>query len=152
MAGLAAALGASATAGGAGALEAAGGAAQLGSSAAGGGLFAWLGGVLGFAHGGIVPGGIVPSAAGGWALPSFAGAVPALLHSREMVLPADLSQGLQQMIGGGGAGDGGAHFHAHFHGPADAPAIGRWFRDNLRQNAGALRDLFRSNALTPRSL
>ena len=129
-------------------------AATLGASAAGGGLFGWLGGLLGFAHGGIVPGGIVPSAAGGWALPGFAGATPALLHSREMVLPADISQGLQDMIGGGGAkGAGGdAHFHAHFHGPADAPAISRWFRDNLHRNAGAVRDLFRSNALTPRSL
>jgi hypothetical protein len=54
------------------------------------------------------------------------------------------------MIAQGGAGD--AHFHAHFHGPADAPAISRWFRDNLRSNAGAVRDLFRQNALTPRSL
>lgn len=147
LSGLAATLGASAAAGGAGAL--AGGGAAAAGGAAGGGLFGWLGGVLGFGRGGIVP-----SAAGGWALPSFAGAVPALLHSREMVLPADLSQGLQDMIGAGGSGAGGgdAHFHAHFHGPADAPAIGRWFRDNLRQNAGALRDLFRSNALTPRSL
>jgi hypothetical protein len=92
----------------------------------------------------------VPSAAGGWALPNFAGATPALLHGREMVLPADISQGLQNMIGGGGSGD--AHFHAHFHGPADAPAISRWFRDNLHRNAGAVRDLFRSNTLTPRSL
>jgi len=67
----------------------------------------------------------------------------------EMVLPADISQGLQGMIASGGAGD--AHFHAHFHGPADAPAISRWFRDNLKSNAGAVRDLFRQNALTPRS-
>jgi hypothetical protein len=54
---------------------------------------------------------------------------------------------------GGDASDssGDTHFHAHFHGPADAPAINRWFRDTLRQNAGAFRDLFRSNTLTPRS-
>jgi len=156
LAGLTATLGAAGAitgaSGGAGAL-ATGGAAAAGTSAAGGGLFGWLaggvGGVLGFSRGGIVP-----SAAGGWALPSFAGATPALLHSREMVLPADLSQGLQEMIGSGGAtGAGGdAHFHAHFHGPADAPAISRWFRDNLHRNAGAVRDLFRSNTLTPRSL
>jgi hypothetical protein len=132
----------------------AGALATGGASAGGGGLFGWLGGLLAFSRGGIVP-----SAAGGWALPNFAGATPALLHGREMVLPADISQGLQQMIAGGdgpngagGATNGDAHFHAHFHGPADAPAIGRWFRDNLRQNAGAVRDLFRSNALTPRSL
>jgi hypothetical protein len=123
----------------------AGGAASVGGAAAGGGgFFSWLGGLFAFARGGIVP-----SAAGGWAVPNLAGGVPALLHAREMVLPADISQGLQGMIAAGGAGD--AHFHAHFHGPADAPAISRWFRDNLRGNAGALRDLFRQNALTPRS-
>lgn len=122
----------------------AGGAATAGAAAGGGGLLSWLGGLFSFGGGGIVP-----SAAGGWALPNFAGATPALLHAREMVLPADISQGLQGMIASGGAGD--AHFHAHFHGPADAPSISRWFRDNLRSNAGAVRDLFRQNALTPRS-
>lgn len=122
----------------------AGGAATAGAAAGGGGFFSWLGGLFSFAEGGIVP-----SAAGGWAVPNLAGATPALLHAREMVLPADISQGLQGMIAGGGAGD--AHFHAHFHGPADAPAVSRWFRDNLKSNAGALRDLFRQNALTPRS-
>lgn len=122
----------------------AGGATAAGAAAGGGGLFSWLGGVFGFARGGIVP-----SAAGGWAVPNFAGATPALLHAREMVLPADISQGLQSMIAAGGAGD--AHFHAHFHGPADAPSISRWFRDNLKSNAGAVRDLFRQNVLTPRS-
>ncbi|HYM73590.1 MAG TPA: hypothetical protein VET89_11455 [Stellaceae bacterium] len=140
MAGTTAAEGASA-----GASLAGGGAAAAGAAAGGGGIFSWLGGLCAFARGGIVP-----SAAGGWALPNFAGATPALLHAREMVLPADISQGLQGMIAQGGAGD--AHFHAHFHGPADAPAISRWFRDNLRSNAGAVRDLFRQNALTPRGL
>lgn len=126
-------------------LGSAAGAAAAGGAAGGGGLFSWVGGLLGFARGGVVP-----SAAGGWALPNFAGARPALLHAREMVLPAHISEGLQAMIGGGGGGA--QHFHAHFHGPADAPAVSRWFRDNLKQNAGALRDLFRTNALTPRSL
>jgi hypothetical protein len=130
---------------GAGASLAGGGAAVTGAAVSGGGLFSWLGSLFAFAKGGIVP-----SAAGGWAVPNFAGAMPALLHAREMVLPADISQGLQGMIAGGRGG--GAHFHAHFHGPADAPAISRWFRDNLRSNAGAVRDLFRQNALTPRSL
>ncbi|HWB50171.1 MAG TPA: hypothetical protein VG651_13755 [Stellaceae bacterium] len=129
---------------GAGATLAGGAATTAGAAAGGGGLFPWIGGLFGFAKGGIVP-----SAAGGWAVPNLAGATPALLHAREMVLPADISQGLQGMIAAGGAGD--AHFHAHFHGPADAPAVSRWFRDNLRSNAGALRDLFRQNALTPRS-
>jgi len=125
---------------GAGASLAGGGAAAAGAAAGGGGFFSWVGSLLGFARGGIVP-----SAAGGWALPNFPGATPALLHAREMVLPANISEGLQNMIAGGGTGD------AHFHGPADAPSISRWFRDNLRSNAGAVRDLFRQNALTPRS-
>ena len=127
---------------------AAAGTAEAGAAAGGAGIFGGLFSLFGFARGGIVP-----SAAQGWALPSFAGAVPALLHSREMVLPAPISQGLQAMIAGGGSdGGGAAHFHAHFHGPADAPAIARWFRDNMRANAGTIRDLFRSNALTPRTL
>ena len=145
MATLTAALtGAAAASGGAAAASGLGaaGAAAGGAAAGGGGFFAWLGGLFGFAKGGIVP-----SAAGGWVLPNFAGATPALLHAREMVLPAPISDGLQAMIAGGGT----AHFHAHFHGPADAPAISRWFRDNLRQNAGAIRDMFRQNALTPRN-
>jgi hypothetical protein len=129
---------------GAGASLAGGGAAAAGAAAGGGGLFSWIGGLL------FEKGGIVPSAAGGWALPNFAGATPALLHAREMVLPAAISEGLQGMIAGGGGS--GAQFHAHFHGPADAPSISRWFRENLRGNAGAVRDLFRQNALTPRSL
>lgn len=147
--GLAAAMaGAAAVSGGSAAISGLGGAAgaaAAGSAAGGGGFFSWLGGLFAFAKGGIVP-----SAAGGWALPNFAGATPALLHAREMVLPAPISEGLQQMIGSGGGS--GQHFHAHFHGPADAPAIGRWFRDNMRQNASAIRDMFRQNALTPRSL
>jgi len=150
MASLTAALTGAAVAGGgvaaAGGIGVAGAAA--GSAAAGeGGLFSWLAGLLAFARGGIVP-----SAAGGWALPNFAGAAPALLHAREMVLPAHISEGLQDIIGRGGSPGAGQHFHAHFHGPADAPAVSRWFRDNMRQNAGAIRDIFRQNALTPRTL
>ena len=66
----------------------AGGAATAGAAAGGGGFFSWLGGLFSFAEGGIVP-----SAAGGWAVPNLAGATPALLHAREMVLPADISPG-----------------------------------------------------------
>jgi hypothetical protein len=129
----------------AGTIGAAGSVAGGAAAASGGGFFSWLGGLFAFARGGIVP-----SAAGGWVLPNFTGATPALLHAREMVLPAPISEGLQAMIGG--TGGGAAHFHAHFHGPADAPAISRWFRDNMRANAGAIRDMFRQNALTPRTL
>ena len=50
----------------AGGLGEAAGAAAAGSAAGGGGLFSWLGGLFAFARGGIVP-----SAAGGWALAEF---------------------------------------------------------------------------------
>jgi hypothetical protein len=73
-----------------------------GAASGGGGLFSWLGGLLGFARGGIVP-----SAAGGWALPSLGpGGVLARLHSQEMVLPANISTMLQSAASGrGGLGN-----------------------------------------------
>src|SRR5712691_3834383 len=125
-----------------------GAAAAGGAAASGGGLFSWLGGLLAFSKGGIVP-----SAVGGWALPSFAGATPALLHSREMVLPAPLSEGLQSMIAqGGGNGAGGGDMHLHFHGPSDGPAVERWFAGLMARNPGVVRNMLRSNALTPRTI
>jgi hypothetical protein len=122
----------------------AGAATSAAGSVAGGGLFSWVGGLLGFAAGGIVP-----SAARGWALPNFAGATPALLHSREMVLPAPLSEGLQSMIAQGGSG---GDMHLHFHGPSDGPAVERWFTGLMARNPGVLRNMMRSNALTPRTI
>ena len=119
-----------------------------GGAASGGGLFGWLGGLFAFGRGGIVP-----SAARGWALPNFAGATPALLHAREMVLPAPISEGLQGMIAQGGPnGAGGGDMHLHFHGPSDGPAVQRWFAGLMSRNPGVVRDMLRSNALTPRSL
>ena len=131
------------------ALSGAGGVISAGANAGGffSGVESFFGGIgafLGFAQGGIVP-----SAAGGWVLPNFSGMRPAMLHSREMVLPAHISEGLQNMIGQNGAG-GDAHFH--FHGPADAPSIERWFKGMLGRNPGVVRDMLRSNALTPRTL
>jgi hypothetical protein len=122
------------------------GGASSGIGSAAGGLLGASGGIgamvdaipLGFSQGGIVP-----SAAGGWALPSFAGAQPALLHSKEMVLPQHLSEGIQNMIGSGGGGGG--QFNAHFHGPADAPSMERWFRDNMMRNSSVMERAVRSN-------
>jgi hypothetical protein len=50
---------------------------------------------------GFAAGGIVPSAQGGMVV---GGATLSLLHPREMVLPAHISEGLQRMIGGAGGG------------------------------------------------
>ena len=107
---LAGTFGATAATSGAGALGAAGAGAELGSAAGGGGVLGFLGSIFAFAQGGIVP-----SAARGWALPNFPGATPALLHAREMVLPAPISEGLQNMISEGRVGGG--DMHLHFHGP-----------------------------------
>ena len=127
-----------------GAASLAGGAASVGAAAGGGGLFSFLGGLLAFAGGGVVP-----SAAGGWALPNFPGTRPALLHAREMVLPAPISEGLQRMVGEGGGAD---NMHLHFHGPSDGPAVERWFTGLMARNPGVLRQMLRSNALTPRTI
>ncbi len=142
---LAATMGAGTVAvGGGAAVAGAGAAAAGGAAASGGGLFGWLGGLLAFSKGGIVP-----SAAQGWALPNFAGATPALLHSREMVLPAPISEGLQSMIAQGGAG---GDMHLHFHGPSDGPAVERWFTGLMARNPGVVRNMLRANALTPRTI
>jgi hypothetical protein len=123
------------------------GGSLLGAAGSAGGLLGglktvggWIGGIFGFARGGIVP-----SAAGGWSLPSFAGAQPALLHSQEMVLPADISAGLQAMIRGGAAGE--VHVHNHFHGPADGASVGRWFSGNKDALAATIRDAWNAGAL-----
>jgi hypothetical protein len=141
-------LGVSAAAGGAGALGGAaalaGGTAELGSAAGGFSLLGMLGTLFAFKGGGIVP-----SAARGWALPNFPGTTPALLHAREMVLPAPLSEGLQGMIAQGGSG---ADMHLHFHGPSDGPAVERWFTGLMARNPGVVRNMLRSNALTPRTI
>ena len=79
----------------------------FGSGGLVGGLFKDIGTLFAFEGGGIVP-----SAQGGWAVPSLGpGGVLAQLHSNEMVLPANISQGLQSMLAapagaGGGSGAG----------------------------------------------
>jgi hypothetical protein len=52
------------------------------------------------------------------------------------------------MIAEGSGGD----MHLHFHGPSDGPAVERWFTGLLARNPGAVRNMLRSNALTPRTL
>jgi hypothetical protein len=66
-----------------------------------------------------------------------------------MVLPAPFSEGLQRMIADGGAG---SDMHLHFHGPSDGPAVERWFSGLMARNPGVVRNMLRSNALTPRTI
>src|SRR6516165_10371104 len=69
-----------------------------------GSLFKGIGTLFGFEHGGIVP-----SAQGGWAVPSLGPAgVLAQLHSNEMVLPANISQALQSMLAAPTGANGGS--------------------------------------------
>jgi hypothetical protein len=96
----------------AGALGLAGSSAGLLSAAFGGGGFLpWLGGLAR----GLLPaapalawiekGGIVPSAAQGWVVPSFQeGGILSMLHKNEMVLPAHISNWVQNAAAGGQAG------------------------------------------------
>lgn len=137
--------------------SAAGSVVSAGANAGGflsgiGSFFGGIGAFLGFAGGGIVP-----SAARGWALPHFAGATPALLHSREMVLPAPISEGLQNMIAQGGPGDAGGgshtyHFSPVFNGPTNQIELDRWFHTTFKRNADLFGKLLRQNAITPRTL
>lgn len=141
--------------------EAAGGGGLLGGlgslfggGAAGGGFLSGLSSlfeaapelaILAFAGGGVVP-----SARRGWQVPSFAnGGIPATLHGGEMVLPKNLSEGVQNAISGGGLGGNGLTMN--FHGPSDGASIKRWVGDTLRQNPNYVSDLFRRNAITPRN-
>jgi hypothetical protein len=78
-----------------------------------------------------------------------------MLHPREMVLPANLADGVRQMVAGGGqaGGQGGGDTHFHLHATAaDGPAIERLFRSNGHVLADMMRGALRSNALTPRTI
>lgn len=110
-----------------------------------GNFFSWVKTFLPFSTGGIV------MAASGYSVPRSFGTdtVPAMLTPGETVLPvgerpSQISAAMQNMSRG--------NVNLHFHGPADAPSISRWFRENMTRNSGAVRSMFRNNALTPRSL
>lgn len=72
---------------------------------------------FGFSGGGIVPGfalGGIVSAAGGMIVGG--GGVPAILHPREMVLPAHISEAVQGMANSGGRGN---NVNSVSHGPTN---------------------------------
>jgi hypothetical protein len=71
-------------------------------------------------------GGIVPSAQGGWMVPSTS---LAMLHTNEMVLPADISQGLQTMIAGSGGAGGGANVMFNVS-AMDSQSVAKFFQSN----------------------
>ncbi len=120
------------------------GALGLGSLVSGGGIFGSLfkgiGSLFGFEHGGIVP-----SAAGGWMVPSTS---LAMLHANEMVLPANISQGLQSMIAGGGAGGGAAGgANVMFNVSAmDGQSVAKFFQSNGSVLVAAINRAMRNGA------
>jgi hypothetical protein len=118
----------------------------LGSPGILGSLFKGIGSLFGFEHGGIVP-----SAQGGWAVPSLGpGGVLAQLHSNEMVLPANISQGLQNLIAapnGVNASGGGAPIVVNFGVSAmDSQDVVRFFRSNGSALVAAINNAMRNGS------
>jgi hypothetical protein len=106
-----------------------------------GSLFKGIGSLFGFEQGGIVP-----SAQGGWMVPSTS---LAMLHANEMVLPANISQGLQSMIAGGGAGAGssGGGANVMFNVSAiDSQSVAKFFQSNGNVLVAAINRAMRNGA------
>jgi hypothetical protein len=119
------------------------GALGAGSLFSGGGIFGSLfkgiGSLFGFEHGGIVP-----SAQGGWMVPSTS---LAMLHANEMVLPANISQGLQSMIAGGGTGASGGGANVMFNVSAmDSQSVAKFFQSNGNVLVAAINRAMRNGA------
>ena len=112
-----------------------------------GSLFKGVGALFGFEHGGIVP-----SAQGGWAVPSLGpGGVLAQLHSNEIVLPANISQGLQNLIAapnGANASGGSAPIVVNFGVSAmDSQDVARFFRSNGSALVAAINNAMRNGSM-----
>ena len=110
-------------------------------------FFKGIGTLFGFEHGGIVP-----SAQGGWTVPSLGpGGVLAQLHSNEMVLPANISQGLQNLIAapnGTNASGGGAPVVVNFGVSAmDSQDVARFFRSNGSALVAAINNATRNGSM-----
>ncbi len=112
-----------------------------------GGLFEGISSLFVFQRGGIVP-----SAQGGWAVPSLGpGGVLAQLHSNEMVLPANISQGLQAMMSGpsvvNGSGAGGSGPVIVNISAIDSQDVKRFFHSNGALLVAALNRATRNGSL-----
>src|SRR6266481_6769273 len=110
-----------------------------------GGLFEGISSLFVFQRGGIVP-----SAQGGWAVPSLGpGGVLAQLHSNEMVLPANISQGLQAMMATPiSASSGASPVVVNFGVSAmDSQDVARFFRSNGSALVAAINNAMRNGSM-----
>lgn len=113
------------------------------------GVFAFLAPLLGPAAAGpagaaaatvSAAAGSIASAAGGWVVPSDQ---LAFVHRSEMILPADLSQGLQGMIAGGGGGGNPVVVNVS---AIDSQDVRRFFHNNGSLLVAALNKALRNGA------
>src|SRR6516165_3526126 len=131
---------------GTGIAESSGLGSLFGSGGILGSLFKGIGTLFGFEHGSIVP-----SAQGGWAVPNLGPrGVLAQLHSNEMVLPANISQGLQNLIAAPNAGNStsGAPVVVNFGVSAmDSQDVARFFRSNGSALVAAINNAMRNGSM-----
>jgi hypothetical protein len=106
------------------------------SAQAFGGIFAFLSPIMGPAAAGpaaageatvMAAAGGIASAAGGWVVPSDQ---LAMVHQNEMILPANISQGLQGMISGNGGAGAGASPVVINVSAIDSQDVKRFFQNN----------------------
>jgi hypothetical protein len=114
------------------------------------GIFAFLAPIMGPAAAGpaaageatvMAAAGSIASAAGGWVVPSDQ---LAMVHRNEMVLPANLSQGLQRMIFDGGGPGGSVMINIS---AIDSQDVKRFFQTNGSQLVAALNKAMRNGAM-----
>ena len=85
----------------------------------------------------------IASAAGGWVVPSNQ---LAMVHQNEMILPAGISQGLQNMIAGNGGGTGANPIVVNVS-AIDSQDVRRFFQSNGSLLVGALNKAMRNGSM-----
>ena len=130
-------IGASAAVAGAGAAESQASIPYIGPILAIAAMAAIMAAVMGLKGGGG-GGASMPSAAGGFDIPSGMNPMTQL-HEREMVLPKEQADAVRDMAAGGGRSGGDIHIHA-----IDAPGVRRLLLENKAALVAALRDAHRA--------
>lgn len=101
--------------------------------------------VMGFGGKGGSKGPSLPSAAGGWwDIPRD---TLAMVHAREMVMPAHLAEGVRSMVENGGPMGGGMNASLTIH-AVDAQSVERLFMKHSDRLVGALHTAWRNNPRT----